>query len=212
MFSWKLLILVFLSILNANCRVQKALEPANFEADVPKFTPFEDEEIFGNKGRHLKTTEESATSPSPSAETLTKKISSRIKMPEKYVAELNKVKDVRKISNDFGSFDFKNSEEESPKEEAQPVLSDGDETDSHDEEEKEIDEEIVLTENQKAYLFKIGQLLNVTVDSEDDTVKVNLDHRAVQEIFTGNYSGEKRYRLHEFLMSNHLDGSYNHFC
>ena len=131
MFSWKFLVLVFLSILNANCRVQKALRPANFESDVPKFTPFEDEEIFGNKGRHLKTTE-SATSPSPSAETLTKKISSRIKMPEKYVAELSKVKDVRKISNDFGSFDFKNSDKEPPREEAQQILN------NDDDEEKEI--------------------------------------------------------------------------
>lgn len=188
MFSWKLLVLVFLSILNANCRVQKALKPANFEADVPKFTPFEDEEIFGNKGRHLKTTER-ATSPSPSAETLTKKISSRIKMPEKYVAELSKVKDVKKISDDFGSFDFKKSYEEPPKEEAQQILYDDDEKDSHDNEEKQINEELILTQKQKEYLIQIGQLLNVTVDSEDDTVKLNFDQRAVQAIFTGNYRG-----------------------
>lgn len=184
MFNWKLLILVFLSILNANCRVQKALKPANFEADVPKFTPFEDVDIFENKARNLKTTE-SSTSPSPSAETLTKKISSRIKMPEKYVAELSKVKDVRKISNDFGSFDFKKSDEEPQKEETQQILS-VDEKDSHDDEEEKIDEEIEVTENQNSTLFKVGQLLNVTVDSEDDTVNVNLDHHALQEIFTGN--------------------------
>ncbi|KAL7023250.1 hypothetical protein ACKWTF_012534 [Chironomus riparius] len=196
MFSWKLLIFVFLSILNANCRVQKALKPANFEADVPKFTPFEDEEIFGNKGRHLKTTE-SSTSPSPSAETLPKKISSRIKMPEKYVAELSKVKDVRKISNDFGSFDFKNSDEEPLKEEAQQNLNIADEKDSHDDEEEIIDEEIEVTENQNSTLFKVGQLLNVTVDSEDDTVNVNLDHRALQEIFTGR--GDKKSGLSKFL-------------
>lgn len=185
MFNWKLLILVFLSILNANCRVQKALKPANFEADVPKFTPFEHDEIFENKARHLKTTE-SSTSPSPSAETLTKKISSRIKMPEKYVAELSKVKDVRKISNDFGSFDFKKSDEEPQNEEVQQQILSVDEKHSHDDEEEKIDEEIEVTENQNSTLFKVGQLLNVTVDSEDDTVNVNLDHHALQDIFTGN--------------------------
>ncbi|XP_070500402.1 uncharacterized protein [Chironomus tepperi] len=196
MFNWKLLILVFLSILNANCRVQKALKPANFDADVPKFTPFEDDDIFGNKARHLKTTEGS-TSPSPSAETLTKKISSRIKMPEKYVAELSKVKDVRHISNDFGSFDFKNTNEEPQKEEAQQNLI-ADEKDSHDDDEEEkIDEEIEVTENQNSTLFKVGQLLNVTVDSDDDTVNVNLDHRALQEIFTGR--GDKKSGIGKFL-------------
>lgn len=187
-----LITLALIPILQVNSGVQKTFKPANFDDDVPKFTPFEDEDLFGSKSRHLKTTE-TATIPSPSAETLTnKKISSKIKMPEKYVADLNKIKDVRKIANDFGSFDFKNSENKVSAEEEFQEISKDDVKNTHEEEtkeeEEEIAEEIEVTENLNSTLFKIGQLFNVTVDSDDDKVKVNLDQRALKEIFIGEFS------------------------
>lgn len=192
MLSWKFLILFLIPIVN--CGVQKIFKPANFEADIPKFTPFEDEEIFSNKARQLKTTE-TTTGPSPSAKTLTSKISSKIKMPEKYVADLNQVKDVRKISNDFGAFDFDDSKKEVEQQNLENDVKISEEQNKVEEEEEQvesIEEEIEVTENTNSTLFKIGQLFNVTVDSQDDLVNVNLDGKALKEIFTGR-AGKKKY-------------------
>lgn len=183
MLNLKLLVLVLVPIVS--CGIHKTFKPANFETDVPKFTPFENEEVYNsNKGRQLKTTE-SSTSPSPSAETLVNKISSRIKMPEKYVADLNKSKDVRKVAKDFGSFNFENAEKELENE-VEPKNDERIDSEAEKVEEVDvIDEAIEVTENTNSTLFKVGQVFNLTVDSADDSVKVNLDHQALKEIFTG---------------------------
>jgi hypothetical protein len=78
---------------------------ANFDSDIPKFTPFENSENLAEHNLdqvQMKTTQ-TPSSPSPTAETLPGKISSKFKAPSKHVAELYK-QHMKNQEKDFGVF------------------------------------------------------------------------------------------------------------
>lgn len=170
---------------DVNCAIRKSWKTAaNFDSEIPKFTPFENMEVESLKKeaiedvKEIKTTEAS-TQPSPSAETI--KISSKFKMPEK-MAEM--FKDEPK--EDFGKFAYENSSEEKEKQE-----ENDDDDDSDDGFEISSDNSTI----------KVGQVLNVTVDSEDNTVNVNLDQTSLKEIFEGKFKQIiQYYKLINFLL------------
>lgn len=189
--------------------------PANFEEEIPKFTPFDSEEIVaengGGSGEKFKTTE-TTTTPSPSPATLTnQKISSRIKMPEKYVADIYSTltKDsANKISNDFGAFNFETSPSEEDDDQFIPTnklankndnannIDSNTSSEQEKTDEEEFDDDLEIMANDDATQYKVGQLLNVTVDPDENTVNVNVDQQTLKDLFTGR--GNKRLMIFVF--------------
>jgi hypothetical protein len=219
---------------------------ANFDTDIPKFSPFDNEGDMMNKAdAHLNEvfveTTDKPTSPSPSAETLvgkmSSKISSKIKSPPRHVAEV--YNNLQKNSvKDFGVFDAEMAEEkpvEEPKdkqaEEAteqpadeqiaqesgmvktvQDVLNEvtGEQIDvaqlidelsevtsktpelvmlgNTEEADDGFEVTSIVTENTNTTQYKVGPLMNVTIDTDDSLVNVKLDQNTLKEIFTGNFS------------------------
>jgi len=165
------LVFVILTIQSASSAMRKSWKSsANFESKIPKFTPFE------NSVLDVETEELPITSI---------KISSKIKAHEKHVANLyNNIKDSQKVSQDFGSFAYHvpetSSEEEELDNELPSKLLNSDDD----------DEEFNLVSNDDGTEFKVGQLMNVSVNSNEDTVNINLDHKSLKEIFTGNKRGK----------------------
>lgn len=161
----KFLVILVIFHHGVNCAIRKSWKAApNFNEDVPKFTPFENMELEVKKEEfnEIKTTE-AVTQPSPSAETI--KISSKFKMPEK-MAEIFK----EEPKEDFGKFTYEKSEN----------LSEDNDIENDDDIE-------ISSYNDNSTQFNVGQLLNVTLDSEDNTVNVNLDENSLKEIFSGNF-------------------------
>jgi hypothetical protein len=187
----------------ADCALRKSWKSrANFEADIPKFTPFEGEEISSGGGSSIKKTEV-ITEPTPSAETLTNsnnnnKISSRIKMPEKYVADIYSTltKEATKKSQDFGRFAYQVPEIESSEEDendneipsSKHLINHSGEEEIDDASEDDEEDEVEVYSTSETTHLKVGQLLNVTVDSEDNTVNVNLDQHTLKDIFSGRHA------------------------
>lgn len=174
----KFLMILIVFYHGGNCAIRKSWKTSpNFDAEVPKFTPFENVDVDGKQIediREIKTTE-TATQPSPPVETL--KISSKFKMPEK-VAESIKVEPKK----DFGKFAYETLESSSEEDDFSGEKSNDDE----EKEEEEEDVEISSLDANSTQL-KVGELVNVTIDSEDNTVNVNLDQNSLKEIFTGNF-------------------------
>jgi hypothetical protein len=171
-------VFVILTIQSVSSAMRKSWKSsANFESKIPKFTPFE------NSVLDVETEEQPITST---------KISAKIKAHEQHVADLyNNIKDSQKVSQDFGSFAYHipetSSEEEALDNEIPSKLLNHN---LSDENEDDDDEEFDLVSNDDATEFKVGQLMNVSVNSNEDTVKVKLDHQSLKEIFTGNKRGK----------------------
>lgn len=191
---WKIIAILVIFHHGVSCAMRKSWKSAaNFDDEVPKFTPFENvggEVKDVKEGRDIKTTE-TVTQPSPSAETL--KISSKFKMPGK-VAKIYK----EEPKEGFGKFAY-----EVPEESAEEKSSDDekDENDfnneevlknleiKHDEEEDEEGYEITSFDaNDNSSHYNIAKFVNVTIDEEDRSVNVNLDQNTLKEIFSGSYS------------------------
>lgn len=199
---------------------------ANFDADIPKFTPFGTEGSLISKGEtnlnevKMETTRttEKPTSPSPSAETLINKLSSKIKAPSKHIAVVYNLltKEANK-KQDFGSFDANINEDLEPEipqksySEAQheadrnqidisQILNDlTEEADkeslAHDSIKNDFDTENVIevheNESTNSTQYKLGSLMNVTVVdgvSDESLVNVNVDQNTLKQIFTGSCS------------------------
>lgn len=184
---------------------------ANFDAEIPKFTPFNNEGDLSDESNlnevQLKTTQV-PTSPSPSAETLTSKIRSKIKAPSKYVADIyNQIRHgpPTNANTDFGTFDADMSHHESDQPPHQETANDeidieqvlnqlNQEADKHDLENDSIensvdsDDELEVSSGANSTQFKVGPLMNVTIDSGESVVNVNLDQNTLKEIFTGSRS------------------------
>lgn len=172
------LIFILLIIQSANSAMRKSWKSsANFESNIPKFTPFE------NFVADAETEEPSVPST---------KISAKIKAHEKHVAELyNNIKDSRKVSEDFGSFAYhvpqsSSEEEELDNEIPSKLLNHNLSDESVDEDDGEFD----LVSNDDATEYKIGQLMNVSVNSNEETVEIKLDQQSLKDIFTGNKRGK----------------------
>lgn len=179
---------------------------ANFDAGIPTFTPFQHGEDLKTKDEpslneiEVKTTL-SPQSPPPTAETLiSSKISSKIKAPSKHVADIYKSyhHNLRKTPNkDFGAFDKPSMEQneiviEDDHIDIEQIIGQlNDEADKHQVVSDNIDElEIssITDHDTNITQFKVGPLMNVTIDSEDSLVNVNLDKNTLKEIFTGSRS------------------------
>jgi hypothetical protein len=195
---------------NVNCAMKKSWKSAaNFDTEIPKFTPFNNEENLAEKPEEnfneikLETTQE-PPSPSPSAETLTK-ISSKIRIPPQHVAEIFSQlnQDVQKTPNiDSGAFDANmvqdepSTHEESHQLDIEQVLNDlveesdtaNDSIDNSVETDDELEISPITNEHTNTTQYKVGPLMNVTIDSEDSLVNVNLDQNTLKEIFTGSSS------------------------
>lgn len=177
-----------------NCAMKKSWKSAaNFDSDVPKFTPFLAEGTFVSKAEtdllETKTeasqTTETQTSPSPSSETLINRLSSKIRAPSKHIANVYSLitKDANKKEN---SFDFPDGQPEIPQKiysEAQheadrnqidisQILHDlteeaDKENENHDSSSNDVDPEddIEVHENEStnSTQYKVGSLMNVTV-------------------------------------------------
>lgn len=210
---------------------------ANFDADIPKFSPFDDEgDMMKKNGVHINEIEVETTrsppSPLPSAETFINKMSSKIKAPPKYVAEVfhNFHHEMQKVDvKDFGAFDADMpeqkpaaSQQQKPVKEIidtpvkeqtiQDVLNDvaeeqvdiaqiledlsGDSNknqasfdntvEASDDDEDITEISPIDNENTNTTQFKVGQLMNVTIDAEESLVNVNLDQNTLKQIFTGS--------------------------
>lgn len=208
-----------------DCAMKKSWKSAaNFDDEIPKFTPF-DHQVDLMKTSEVDLNEVSVeTSPAVSnsaqaANTLSSKISSKIKAPPKYVADMYKQlnKEVKKNTKDFGVFDANiqgdesaaaalvaeptseppqpdSSKEQHEIEEILSALSEivdkeSSPVESKSEPEAENDGiEITSDKNEESNStrYKVGPLMNVTIDSEDSVVNVNLDQAELKEIFTGN--------------------------
>lgn len=207
---------------NVNGAMKKSWKSAaNFDADIPKFTPFESEESLPVKDASLNEvviqTTETSTNPSPSAETLISKISSKIKAPSNKIADIyNKFyQDMhKKPNNDFGVFEGNKEDSEASSEafedfteQAQPgpeheqiniqqILNELSEeadkesasNDSTADEENDIEISSIENGEKNTTQFKVGPLMNVTINPEDSLVNVNLDKNTLKEIFTGSSS------------------------
>ena len=209
-----------------NCAMRKSWKSAvNFDTEIPKFTPFDTEDslTIHKETVHneivIKTTPTS-TSPSPSAETLISRISSKIKAPSNQIAEIYNqfYQDMhKKPSGDFGTFED-NKEADMPTTEAtveestqkiqdepenepiniQQILNELSEeadkesaaSDSPDNDDSvdELEISSVSNDSKNTTQFKVGQLMNVTIDSDDSMVNVNLNQNTLKEIFTGSSS------------------------
>lgn len=201
---------------------------ANFDDEMPRFTPFKTQADMLNK-LHTNTNGNQvdvAATPTPSttlqpAEPLGGKISSKIKMPTKYIADiysLFKKENKNSAENDFGSFDHaaeadtpapEKAESSSPAPEKTESrdefttehfdietiineLSDDEADDSSDNKIRRSDDgiEIESIDDEQANntQYKVGSLMNLTIDSDDSTVNVNLDQTTLKEIITGSSS------------------------
>lgn len=187
---------------------------ANFDSEIPTFTPFNHGDDSGSKVEPnlsevpLKTTE-SSLSPSPSAETLTSsKISSKFKAPSKYVADIYKQQSAQKtVNKDFGAFDGNVMHDDtklSEEHKNEIIIEDehidfeqiigqlNDEADkaepSDDNTVDELEISTIANDDTNTTQYKVGPLMNVTIDSDSDSVNVNLDQKTLKEIFTGSRS------------------------
>jgi hypothetical protein len=181
---------------------------ANFDDEIPKFTPFENSENLETQKLdevQMKTTKTPTSSPSLS-ETMPGKMSSKIRAPSKHVAEMfNQFQqEVKKNSNqDFGAFNA-NLAAQAAQEDRFETIADEEQLDieqvlsqltddakvSDDSTDNSEDElEITPIGNySNTAKYKVGPLMNVTIDSEDSLVNVNLDQNTLKEIFTGSGS------------------------
>lgn len=208
---------------NVNCAMKKSWKSsANFDTEIPKFTPFENEgSLTINKETSLneivmKTTQTS-TNLSPSAETLSSKISSRIKAPNQIADVYSQIyQDMHKTENDFGTFEGNKENDEQSSEAVQDILvhiqpepeneqiniqqilnelseeADKESAASDSSNNEDIADELeissVTNDATNTTEFKVGPLMNVTIDSGDSLVNVNLDKNTLKEIFTGSSS------------------------
>jgi hypothetical protein len=212
--------LLFIIDQNVECAMKKSWKSAaNFDDKIPKFSPFDNEGDLmnkaGTKSNALRTKISDATSSLPLTETLSTKISSKIKKPSRYVADIYKQfhQDMKhKQSHDFGSFNVNMAPEKSipEKESIEKVISEAADEEVNIEQilnelSEEADKKSNLTNsnmdieddidisaisNNKANItqYKVGPLMNVTLDSADEVVSVNLDRNGLKEIFTGSSS------------------------
>lgn len=204
---------------NASCAMKKSWKSAaNFDDEIPRFTPFKTQADMLNKLRtNINEIQvDAAATPTPSttlapAEPSSGKISSKIKMPIKYVAEiysLFKRENKNSAENDFGSFDHA-AEADTPTTEKSESgvefttkqfdietiineLSDEEADDSSSNKIRRSDDGIEIEsfddEMTNTTQYKVGSLMNLTIDSDDSTVKVNLDQTTLKEIITGSSS------------------------
>lgn len=217
---------LFLAIYDSvNCAMKKSWKSAaNFDTEVPKFTPFtQNNDLLTVEQTNLdeiviKTTE-TPTSPSPSAETLVNKISSKIKgqsneladIYDQFYQEMHK-----KPSEDFGTIGDTEENHESPdtledivepiqpnpvheefniqqilnklSAEADRESNTNSDSLNNDESIDEFEISSIPNESTNKTQFKVGPLMNVTVDSSESSVNVNLDQNTLKEIFTGSSS------------------------
>lgn len=216
---------------NVDCAMKKSWKSAaNFDDEIPKFTPF-DHQVDLSKTSDVDLNEVSiktspaASHPAQAANTLNSKISSKIKAPPKYIADMYKQlnKEAKKNTKDFGAFDVNiqgdapaaepaiilsletTSEKQQPDptkeqhkiEEILGALSEivarestpSGSIESKSEPEADDDDLEISTYNNEesnSTQYKVGPLMNVTIDSEDSVVNVNLDQAELKEIFTGS--------------------------
>lgn len=181
---------------------------ANFDTEIPKFTPFESNENLANK--KLDEVQMRTTLNPPSAETLPGKMSSKIKAPTKYVADIykNLHMEIKKNSNqDFGAFNANLAAQAAHEDRFETIVNEqldieqvlnqltdkaefaSDTSDNGVETEDELEiTPIANSGNSNTTQYKVGPLMNVTIDSEDSVVNVNLDQNTLKEIFTGSGS------------------------
>lgn len=187
----------------------------NFDAEIPKFTPFDNAEDLPQGDANLN---EVLVQKVPS-EVISSKISSKIRSPPKHVAQIYSQfhQEMTKNSdsiNDFGAFDANVANEEPIKadevkqETVEQVISEvaheqvdisqilNDLTEEADKNQNnnnsvETDDELdieSISSNSNSTKYKVGQILNVTIDTDDSLVNVNLDQNTLKEIFTGSRS------------------------
>lgn len=197
---------------------------ANFNTDIPKFTPFQakgilkslEETDFNESKLETTRTTVKPTSPSPSAETLINRLSSKIKAPSKLIVDVYNI--IPKEANkkpDFGSFEenfAQDVEPEIPQKSYSEALHEADRnqidisqilhdlTEEHDKENlahgsinNESEDVIEVHENEStnSTQYKLGSLMNVTVVDgipEESLVNVNVDPNTLKQIFTGSCS------------------------
>lgn len=183
---------------HVNCAMKKSWKSAaNFDSDIPQFISFDDGKR--NDVADLNDVEEVTivvpSSPSPSAETLTGKISSKFKAPLNYADKIRNQfhKESKKSSKkDFGSFDV---------EEIQPVGQTPVNIDEFEQDLNELSEdadrdeqvndgrleiESYSTDDTNTTQYKVGPLMNLTIDSDESIVNLNLNQNTLKEIFTGS--------------------------
>ena len=213
-------LLCFINCLQVQCAMKKSWKSAaNFDADFPKFTPFEMENTMNeNNGVNLAKVEianeiieaSALAAPLPTVNTLVETESapyrSKIKANSKYVADIYSKyqQDMQKHTNDFGKFAAQEivekptkviaakPEEKEPEKQTQDVIGqvieDLSEAQSIIESDsvKEPSNNITDDSNSSIKEYNIGPLMNLTIDSTDDLVKVHLDQNTLKEIITGN--------------------------
>lgn len=210
-------VLCFINCLQVQCAMKKSWKStANFDADIPKITPFMVENAFKEKdGVKLAKVDianeiiEAAalTAPMPTVNTLVETepapYRSKIKANSKYVADIYSKyqQDVKKHSNDFGNFAAQkvvrkptkvitkiNEEPEETQDVVEQVLEDLVEAENIIDAEsyKESFNNSTDDSNSTIKEYNMGPLMNLTIDSADNLVNVNFDQNTLKEIITGN--------------------------
>ncbi|CAH1719971.1 unnamed protein product [Chironomus riparius] len=166
-------IFVLLIIQNANSAMKKSWKSsANFASNFPKLSPFE------NSVLDVETEEP----PVPST-----KISAKLRSQEKHFADLyNSIKDSQRVAQDFGSFAYQVPQTSSEEEELDnKIPSKLLNYNLSDENEDDDNEEFDLVRNDETTEYNLGQLMNVSINSNENTVRVKLDQKSLKDIFTG---------------------------
>lgn len=222
MFS-KIFFVTFLLLIvyqDVNCAMKKSWKSAaNFDADIPKFTPFDDNDSLVSSSddnhRIQEKTTETPTSPIPSAESLISKLSSKIRTPPKHIVEIYSQLHQEMLNDGINYESLKANTEkdgslettaqpleiepESEQYNIQQILNElSEEADKSSnssnamnsllESDVELDIVPIANENINTTQYKVGPLMNLTIDSEDNLVNVNLDQNTLKEIFTGSRS------------------------
>lgn len=221
MFRTVCVVFVLIVHQHVHCAMRKSWKSVpNFDAEIPKFTPFNDEADLNSAAaselNEVKAiTQAPPSTPLPSPETLTSnKISSKIKAPSKYIADIyNQLhqQNLHKNTNDFGAFNANVAHDKvsSPESETESVHHETASNDQIDIEqvlnqlteeavasestndvdtEDELEISSITSEDANTNQYKVGQLMNLTIDNEESSVHVNLDQNKLKEIFTGSSS------------------------
>ena len=207
-------LLCFINCLQVQCAMKKSWKStANFDADIPKFTPFMGENVLKEKDVVKLSKVDIAneiieaaafTAPLPTVNTLVQTEAapyrSKIKANSKYVADIYSKyqQDMQKHTNDFGKF---NTQEivKKPTKVIAEIHEESEDVVGQVIEQLAEAENIIESDNNKESLnnstddsnstikeYNIGPLMNLTIDSADNLVNVNFDQNTLKEIITGN--------------------------
>ncbi|CRK88218.1 CLUMA_CG001999, isoform A [Clunio marinus] len=147
---------------SADCGIRKSWKALHFDSSIPKSTSIESENHSNNN--FVKTTEKTVSSPFPSAETLKKKISSKIRSPPEYAAEnYNLMKELQKDAVLDNENKYKKNNEVKEIFNEKVLLNNDESKDDETLEEQEDDYEVSIRKTKE----------NSSLENEKDEITLN---------------------------------------